>query len=173
MEVASRLSLDAIAAERTGAAAIAKRTRTSFSESIASLSSQALPERAAEGSQESSEADEAWSARSNPSVSSYNSSMRERHRHAIASAFFGSNSTATETIVESPRAGIDRRRPRRRRSSYRSTERGGDGLLRRFFRPRRASESALTVGEIEASGLQEEQHVRGLGGGSCRYRLTR
>uniref|UniRef100_A0AAV1UWD2 Transmembrane protein n=1 Tax=Peronospora matthiolae TaxID=2874970 RepID=A0AAV1UWD2_9STRA len=160
MEAASRLSLDVIAAERTEAAAIAKRTRTSFSESIASLSGQALPERAAEGFQESSEVDEAWSARSNPSVSSYNSSMRERHRHAIASAFFGSNSTATETIVESPRAGIDRWRPRRRRSSYRTTERGRDGLLRRFFRPRRASESALTVGEIEAGGLQEEQHAR-------------
>jgi hypothetical protein len=91
--------------------------------------------------QQGSESD-MWSVGSNPSVSSFNSSTREMHRRAIASAFFGLMSTATEAIAETD----ERDEPVSQRSidSNMSSDRGqrrrrrredsGDGIFRRVFR---------------------------------------
>ncbi|CAI5727870.1 unnamed protein product [Peronospora destructor] len=77
-----------------------------------------------------------WSERSNPSVSSYNSSTREMHRRTIASAFFGPISTtieAVELIDEEP-------------ESQRST--------------RTAFDSALTTDEVEGGQEQKQKRKR-------------
>uniref|UniRef100_H3GN69 Transmembrane protein n=1 Tax=Phytophthora ramorum TaxID=164328 RepID=H3GN69_PHYRM len=161
-------SADAIAAANAAAATSARPAPASS----ASNEPSAAFQRAVDAPQ-SSECDDMWSARSNPSVSSYNSSTREMNHRAIASAFFGPVSTAAEPIAETdegPEPPVSQRsigstmsidRGNRRRRRRRGTSSNGDGLLRRVFRPRTASESALMTDadeEEEEEGGEEMQH---------------
>ncbi|GMF17041.1 unnamed protein product [Phytophthora lilii] len=160
-------SPDAIAAANAAAAASARPPPAS---SESNETSNAF--RRALETQQSAELDDMWSARSNPSVSSYNSSTREMHRRAVASAFFGPVSNATEAIKETeedqePPASqrsigstMSSDRGNRRRRRRRGTSTGGEGLFRRVFRHRTASESALTTAtdaEKEAEQQTEER----------------
>ncbi|KAG4053746.1 hypothetical protein PC123_g11110 [Phytophthora cactorum] len=155
-------SPDAIAAANAAAAAFALPAPANSASNEPSSAFQRAPE----AQQSSSESDDMWSARSNPSVSSYNSSTREMHHHVIASAFFGPISNATEAIIETDEeqeptsqrsigstlsSDKGNRRRRRRRGS-------GEGLLRRVFRHRTASESALTTATEEEE--EEEEQTR-------------
>ncbi|RLN53205.1 hypothetical protein BBJ29_000535 [Phytophthora kernoviae] len=116
-------SADAIAAANAAAAVSAQPTPTSR---VANEPSPVSPR--ALGDEQHSDHEDAWSARSNPSISSYNSSTREMHRLAIASAFFGPNSTQTETILETNE---NQELPLSRRSvsSALSSDRVGLGVL--------------------------------------------
>ncbi|KAK1941047.1 hypothetical protein P3T76_007753 [Phytophthora citrophthora] len=159
-------SPDAIAAANAAAAASARPAPSNS----ASNEPPTIFQRSLEAPQ-SSEFDDMWSARSNPSVSSYNSSTREMHHRAIASAFFGPMSNATEVIVEaedeeptSQRSieAVSSDRGRRHRRRHRGASTNGDGLLRRVFRHRTASESALTTATEEEEQEEEQAQQRAL-----------
>ncbi|KAG7399626.1 hypothetical protein PHYBOEH_008414 [Phytophthora boehmeriae] len=159
-------SADAIAAANAAAAVSAQPAPASSAPTEPSLASpRAL------GDERHLDDEDAWSARSNPSISSYNSSTREMHRLAIASAFFGPNSTQAETILETDEGQelpLSRRSAsstlssdRRRRRRGASTD--GEGLLRRVFRRQRtASESALTAApeEEEEEGQDDQEQKK-------------
>ncbi|KAE9041165.1 hypothetical protein PR003_g6769 [Phytophthora rubi] len=141
-------SPDAIAAANAAAATSARPPPASSESNAPSIT----VHRALEASQ-CSDLD-MCSARSNPSVSSFNSSTREMHRLAVSSAFFGPLSGATEAIDEtsedseppaSQRSISSDRGSRRRRRRGSST--GGERLFQRVFRHRTAPESALTAEE--------------------------
>ncbi|RLN27276.1 hypothetical protein BBJ28_00021794 [Nothophytophthora sp. Chile5] len=148
-------SPDAIAAANARAAASARPP----SAPAASIQS------ALEPPQSHSEGDDTSSVTGNASVSSYNSSTREMHRRAIATAFFGPNSTRTEVIAESDE---EEQLPSSQRSlggssrgSRRRRRRGSsDGLLHRVFRQRTASDSALPAQDSASAAEAEREPVR-------------
>lgn len=148
-------SPDAIAAANAAAAASARPAPASSESNEPPSAFRRAPE-----ASQCSELD--WcSARSNPSVSSFNSfnsSTREMHRRAVASAFFGPVSGTTEVIEETDESSeppVCQRSVSSDRGSRRRRRMGsGEGLLRRVFRHRTASESALTT---TADGGEEEE----------------
>ncbi|CAI5746441.1 unnamed protein product [Peronospora destructor] len=154
----SLLSPDAIAAANAATATLARPAPANFESNV-------LP-----NTIRCSELDETWSERSNPSVSSYNSSTREMHRRTIASAFFGPISTTTEAVEEideEPESqwstGSSRSSDRgnqRRRQRIRDTSAEGTGLLRWVFRRRTASDSVLTTDGVEGGREQKQKQKR-------------
>ncbi|ETL33040.1 hypothetical protein L916_14440 [Phytophthora nicotianae] len=160
-------SPDAIAAANAAAAASANAAAAASAlpapVNSASIEPPSAFQRSLEAQPSASESDDLWSARSNPSISSYNSSTREMHHRFIANTFFGPVSNATEAIIETD----EEQEPNSQRSigSAMSSDRGnkrrrrrrgsGEGLLRRVFRHRTASESALT-----ATTEEEEKPTR-------------
>ncbi|KAF4044935.1 hypothetical protein GN244_ATG02640 [Phytophthora infestans] len=157
-------SPDAIAAANAAAATSALPAPSNS----ASFEPSSFFQRSLEAQHSFAESDDLWSERSNPSISSYNSSTRELHRHVIANTFFGPMSNATGAIIETD----DEQEPTSQRSigSTMSSDRGnrrkrrrqgsGEGLLRRVFRHRTASESALTSATEEEDGVAQTREQR-------------
>ncbi|GMF40205.1 unnamed protein product [Phytophthora fragariaefolia] len=160
-------SADAIAAANAAAAASARPAPRS-GESNAPPHALGIALEASQGS----ESLDLCSARSNPSVSSFSSSTRDMNRLAVASAFFGPVSGATEVIEETDE-GSEPLDSRRSISSALSSDRGsrrrrrgassaGEGLLRRVFRHRTASESALTATDTDEDEDERAEQKRTL-----------
>ncbi|CAH0488483.1 unnamed protein product [Peronospora farinosa] len=162
----SPLSPDVIAEANAAAAATLARPASASFESNAPLNAT----RCFLEVQENSELEETWSERSNPSVSSYNSSTREMHHRSIASAFFGPISTATEAVEETDEEPESQwstgntmssdRGNERRRQRFSDTSGEGIELLRWVFRRRTASDSALTTDEVEGGWEQRQNQKR-------------
>lgn len=123
----------------TAANPVAPASARSPSHTLTSNASFSTALRALEASQNSFESD-LWSARSNASISSYDSGTREMHRHTIASTFFGPISNATAEIMEEQEH-VSMRSVSNRKQSFQEDSEKKQSI--REFRPRRASESAL------------------------------